>query len=131
MAHLNLSHASDSVVEPTFGLQSPLLIPVSLIAAALFAFLIYGGGSQAEGIPSLGGFPLITAWRFFSKRHDFMLEGFSRTGKEFFQFKILQVSKFTFTASSDAHTNISIASSLSLGRKPAKSSSTTQVLTST
>lgn len=32
----------------------------------------------------------ITAWSFFTKRHDFMFNGFLKTGQDLFQFRFLQ-----------------------------------------
>lgn len=100
MAHLNPSNVPRITFHPSLGITSTLAVPLSLAAATLFLFLVYGRGSQADNIPSLGGFPLLTAWRFFSKRHDFMLEGFARTGQRLFQFYILQVRVLVLDASS-------------------------------
>lgn len=53
--------------------------------------------SPDDKIYNLGGFHLVTAWAFFSKRYDFLQEHFKKTGLRMFCFNILQVSSYTFT----------------------------------
>src|SRR5271169_5394845 len=44
-----------------------------------------------DKIHSLGGFQLVTAWKFFAKRYDFLREHFKKTGVKMFRFHLLQV----------------------------------------
>ncbi|KAF9477689.1 cytochrome P450 [Pholiota conissans] len=44
-----------------------------------------------SGIVKLPGWlSSLTAWSFFAKRHDFLFNGFAKTGQELFQFRFLQ-----------------------------------------
>ncbi|KAJ7684621.1 cytochrome P450 [Mycena polygramma] len=38
----------------------------------------------------LGGYPMLSAWLFFTKRYDFLCDTFKRTGQNMFRFRVLQ-----------------------------------------
>jgi len=44
-----------------------------------------------ENIHDLGGFPLINAWSFFTKRWNFICRHFKNTGGKMFRFRVIQV----------------------------------------
>ena len=64
---------------------------VVLSIAILFAAL---GSFSDDKIHNLGGFHIITAWPFFSKRYDFLRENFKKTGLKMFCFNTPQVSLY-------------------------------------
>lgn len=67
---------------------------ICLTAIGIFSVsYLYSKHPPSEtGIQQLGGIWLLHAWPFFTRRYDFMRDGFHRTGQKFFQFRILQVS---------------------------------------
>ncbi|KAF8155590.1 cytochrome P450 [Crassisporium funariophilum] len=46
--------------------------------------------SNKGSIRQLGGFPIFTAWTFFTKRYDFLWYHFKQSADPFFKFKVLQ-----------------------------------------
>ncbi|KAJ7118719.1 cytochrome P450 [Mycena epipterygia] len=45
---------------------------------------------ESSRIYDLGGYPILSAWFFFTKRYDFMCDTFKRTGQKMFRFRVLQ-----------------------------------------
>jgi hypothetical protein len=78
-------------------------VPVLGLLILLACWIYYPNWLQqfyeTKSVYELGGFHLIHAISFFSKRYDFLRSQFERTGQKLFQFRILQVSGlFTLTA---------------------------------
>jgi sterol 14-demethylase len=67
---------------------------ICLTAIGIFSMsYLYSKHPPSENeIHQLGGIWLLHAWPFFTKRYDFVRDGFHQTGQKFFQFRILQVS---------------------------------------
>lgn len=77
--------------------QSDSRIPVAtaagiLLLGSLTTFILRPTQQKDNsGIVKLPGWlSSLTAWSFFAKRHDFMFNGFAKTGQELFQFRFLQ-----------------------------------------
>jgi len=71
---------TDSVVFLT-----TLAVGVLMTLATLFR-----PSKSKAGVHDLGGIPIFTAWTFFTKRYDFLQKHF-KSGKKYFQFRVLQV----------------------------------------
>ncbi|KAF9522381.1 cytochrome P450 [Crepidotus variabilis] len=70
---------------------SPLLVSLAVGASVLGVVLSFMLRSTSDGrIVNLGGIPILNAWKFFSKRYDFMSAGFRKAGGLPFSFRILQ-----------------------------------------
>lgn len=66
---------------------------IAILSVAIF-FIVFLSSSSSDDTKThnLGGFYLFIAWKFFSKRYDFMRENFKKTGLKMFRFRLLQVS---------------------------------------
>lgn len=67
---------------------------VAVVTAASFLVLstsLFKRHSKDPRIHYLTGFNIVHAWRFFTKRYDFLSGNFKKTGKKFFEFYVLQV----------------------------------------
>lgn len=74
------------------GLSNPSILVASTVVAVILLPLIFSGLGNSKGsYYDLGGFSVLTAWRFFTMRYDFLQGNFARTGKKIFQFHVLQV----------------------------------------
>ncbi|KAF8182333.1 cytochrome P450 [Pholiota molesta] len=60
-------------------------------SSAVLAFIAYLGS-----IRQLGGFPVLTAWTFFTKRYDFIWANFAKNSSLHFKFQVLQVCSSIF-----------------------------------
>jgi hypothetical protein len=58
----------------------------------LYQYLIPKHDSEKGAIRKLGGFPIFTAWIFFTKRYDFIWANFGSDPSPHFKFKVLHVS---------------------------------------
>ena len=61
------------------------------VLLALVAFYSALPKQSKDGIYTLGGFSILTAWPFFTKRNDFLWENWKKTKQNLFQFNVLQV----------------------------------------
>lgn len=69
------------------------------VTAATFLVLsasLFKRPSNDPRIHYLSGFNIVHAWRFFTKRFDFLSGNFKKTGKNFFEFYVLQVRVASF-----------------------------------
>jgi hypothetical protein len=69
------------------------------VTAATFLVLstsLFKRPSKDPKIHYLSGFNIVHAWRFFTKRFDFLSGNFKKTGKNFFEFYVLQVRVASF-----------------------------------
>ncbi|RDB27059.1 putative lanosterol 14-alpha demethylase [Hypsizygus marmoreus] len=73
------------------AMDSSSPVPVS-IAVAIFAMLVWTAvlPSSKNNIYELGGFSILTAWPFFTKRYDFLRDNFRKSGQRMFRFRVLQ-----------------------------------------
>ncbi|PPR02168.1 hypothetical protein CVT24_011356 [Panaeolus cyanescens] len=87
MANLTLQNIREILVESNEAarLVSPFIVAV-LVGAVAYRCLTPKAQNK---IHSLGGIPVITAWKFFSKRYDFLWEHFNRISEPMFTFKVL------------------------------------------
>ncbi|KAJ7074289.1 cytochrome P450 [Mycena amicta] len=66
---------------------------ILLTCVAIFAVVqvqFYCQRPDNSKIHDLGGFPMLSAWLFFTERDDFMCRTFKRTGQSIFRFRVLQ-----------------------------------------
>ncbi|KAF9482295.1 cytochrome P450 [Pholiota conissans] len=72
--------------------KSEVIIYASSAILALGAYLLYVAlSTSANGsIKKLGGFPVLTAWTFFTRRYDFIWDNFSKSSDPHFKFQVLQ-----------------------------------------
>jgi hypothetical protein len=91
-SNLSSAHAEALSVD---SLMASLLTPTTAALTLSLALLTYAYlpplFQDKKSIRHLGGFSLLTAWPFFSKRYDFLKSGFKKTGEQFFQFNVLHV----------------------------------------
>ena len=66
---------------------------VLLITMILYQYLI-PNVEKKGAIRKLGGFPVVTAWTFFTKRYDFIWANFGNDPSPHFKFNVLHVSLF-------------------------------------
>jgi hypothetical protein len=80
--------------------QNNVLSSFSYIAIGLVAtWILYRYLTltiEKDGIRKLGGFPIFTAWTFFTKRYDFIWANFGSDPRPHFKFNVLQVGPFFF-----------------------------------
>jgi sterol 14-demethylase len=70
---------------------STSLIPIFLALSIAILPIVFRSSSRSDDkIHDLGGFHLVTAWAFFSKRYDFLQGHFKDTGLKIFRFRLLQ-----------------------------------------
>jgi hypothetical protein len=70
-----------------------ILTYASSAVLAFIAYLVYTALSPSNkgSIRQLGGFPVLTAWTFFTKRYDFIWANFAKNSSLHFKFQVLQV----------------------------------------
>ena len=68
---------------------------VLLTTLFLYRYLI--PKDEKGAIRKLGGFPIFTAWTFFSKRHDFIWANFESDPSPHFKFNVLHVSPLSLS----------------------------------
>jgi len=73
-----------------WALSSSVYGVFATFLVAILSFLMFRSTSN-EKIYDLGGFPVITAWTFFTRRYDFIREKFKESGGKAFRFRVLQV----------------------------------------
>ncbi|RDB26903.1 Sterol 14-demethylase [Hypsizygus marmoreus] len=73
--------------------QSPLALPTATaVGVGILLTVVYPAlfsQRKSTDIPELGGLSILTAWPFFTKRHDFLKSNFAKVGEKIFTFKIL------------------------------------------
>jgi hypothetical protein len=70
---------------------SSLYLGIGLLTTLfLYRYLILK--DEKNTIRKLGGFPIFTAWTFFTKRYDFIWENFRSDPSPHFKFNVLHVS---------------------------------------
>ena len=76
------------------GWTPSTLITTAIVSVLLTVVISYSTlpKQSKDGIYTLGGFSILTAWPFFTKRNDFLWENWKKTGQKLFQFNVLQVS---------------------------------------
>ncbi|KAJ7043161.1 cytochrome P450 [Mycena alexandri] len=88
-----------SYIPPSEGFWRTLeTSPTIIILLFSFCFIVFGflsARSKSRDKDSakmyhLGGYPMLSAWLFFTKRYDFMCGTFKRTGQKMFRFRVLQ-----------------------------------------
>ena len=81
LSHIN--HFSFGVLV-TYGTSAALVILACLIC--------YIATPRRKGsIRTLGGFPVLTAWTFFTRRYDFLWDNFKKNPSPHFKFNVLHV----------------------------------------
>lgn len=74
--------------------HSPLTVSATTATALAILYLTYLAllpQRKSTDIRKLGGFSILTAWPFFTKRHDFLKSNFAKIGEQLFTFNVLQV----------------------------------------
>ncbi|KAF8908501.1 cytochrome P450 [Gymnopilus junonius] len=61
---------------------------VAILVVCVLIVLLQGGSE--DDVCDIGGIPAINAWKFFTKRYDFIQNGFQKSGGRIFRFKVLQ-----------------------------------------
>ncbi|KAJ7184289.1 cytochrome P450 [Mycena filopes] len=71
---------------------SPIAITLLLCFSLFFFVFLYATSKDEHGAEMyhLGGYPMVSAWLFFTKRYDFMCGTFKKTGQKMFRFRVLQ-----------------------------------------
>ncbi|KAF9546460.1 cytochrome P450 [Agrocybe pediades] len=76
--------------------HASVIASLSSLSLGVLAFIVFysvfgeSAGNKKDGtIRRLGGFPILTAWTFFSKRYDFLMENFRKSQDPHFKFKVL------------------------------------------
>ncbi|KAF9457598.1 cytochrome P450 [Collybia nuda] len=71
--------------------QSPLMFFATSVAVlVIIAFLVAPPKAKPTDIQKLRGLSILTAWPFFTRRHDFLKLNFAKVGEQVFTFKVLQ-----------------------------------------
>lgn len=70
--------------------DTPFLVILAAFLVYVLSLVLLRGSSDGH-IIDLGGFPVTTAWKFFSKRHEFMVSNLKKAGGLPFRFRVLQV----------------------------------------
>ena len=83
------------LAQPIYWEASKSYLTAILIALLISILSITFWPSSDDKIHKLGGFHLVTLWKFFSQRYDFFREHFKKTGLKTFRFNVLQVSSYT------------------------------------
>ena len=63
----------------------------AILASAVLYSALFPPAPNDTAIKPLGGFSIVTAWKFFDRRFDFLRANFSKTGQNLFSFKVLHV----------------------------------------
>lgn len=109
--------------------DSHVLTVILAGAVVSFASLFLLRSSSDGHVFDLGGFPITTAWTFFSKRHEFMVSNSKKAGGLPFRFRVLQVSILSLLIRPDSHDSRSIESSQCQAAVLEKASTPTPALT--
>lgn len=76
-----------------FALENtPLISAIAAVLIVLVLIALFPRGSEEGAVYDIGGIPAINAWKFFTKRYDFIQRNFGKSGGKIFLFKVLQVS---------------------------------------
>ncbi len=67
----------------------------ALVILACFIYYIATPSSKGS-IRTLGGFPVLTAWTFFTRRYDFLWDNFGKNAAPHFKFNVLHVRTLQF-----------------------------------
>jgi sterol 14-demethylase len=86
-----MSFPTLSDFSPTALASAAIILTTVGIFSASYLYSKHPPPSEIE-IHQLGGIWLLHAWPFFTRRYDFVRDGFHRTSQKLFQFRILQVS---------------------------------------
>ena len=78
-----------------FDALSSLYLGIGLLTT-LYLYRYLFSKDEKDGIRKLGGFPIFTAWTFFTRRYDFIWENFNSDPRPHFKFNILRVISFLF-----------------------------------
>ncbi|KAF9457599.1 cytochrome P450 [Collybia nuda] len=73
--------------------NSPLTFPATAataLAIICFAYLAVSPQTKPTDVRKLPGLSILTAWPFFTRRHDFLKSNFTKVGEQLFTFKVLQ-----------------------------------------
>jgi hypothetical protein len=73
-----------------------LAAAVTAVTFLVLSTSLFKRPSKDPKIHYLSGFNIVHAWRFFTKRFDFLSGNFKKTGKNFFEFYVLQVQITSF-----------------------------------
>ena len=77
-----------------FDVLSFLYLGIGLLTT-LYLYRYLFPKEEKNAIRKLGGFPIFTAWTFFTRRYDFIWENFGSDPRPLFKFNVLHVS-FSF-----------------------------------
>jgi hypothetical protein len=66
------------------------------LLTTLFLYRYLFPKDEKNAIRKLGGFPIFTAWTFFTRRFDFIWENFASDPSPHFKFKVLHVNSLPF-----------------------------------
>lgn len=92
-------------MQTTIGSSTIVLVLLTFLAPFVYPILFRPAGKDA--IHELRGLPVLTAWPFFSKRYDFLMSNFEKTGRKMFKFSVLKVSR-TFPNVSERFYNLEL-----------------------
>ncbi|KAJ7262357.1 cytochrome P450 [Mycena rebaudengoi] len=84
-----MSFPTLSDFSPTALASAAIILTTVGIFSASYLYSKHPPPSEIE-IHQLGGIWLLHAWPFFTRRYDFVRDGFHRTSQKLFQFRILQ-----------------------------------------
>lgn len=96
---MGLFSSGDFASIPAFENWDSNVSLAAAVTAATFLVLstsLFKRPSKDPKIHYISGFSIVHAWRFFTKRFDFLSGNFKKTGKNFFEFYVLQVRVATF-----------------------------------
>ena len=68
-----------------------MALPSLLVAILAIGVYYLLSPKDKSSIRRLGGFPIVTAWAFFSRRYDFLWKHFKSSDTPHFKFQVLQV----------------------------------------
>ena len=74
-----------------FDILSFLYLGIGLLTT-LYLYRYLFPKDEKNAVRKLGGFPIFTAWTFFTRRYDFIWENFRSDPSPHFKFNVLHVS---------------------------------------
>ncbi|KAG5651880.1 hypothetical protein H0H81_007074 [Sphagnurus paluster] len=77
------------ILRPDSGVIT-LLAVSSVVVISVVAFKNLVLVASEDGVYDLKGLPFVSIWPFFTKRYDFMMSNFKKTGKKIFRFRLMQ-----------------------------------------
>ena len=75
-----------------FDVMSSLYLGIGIMLTTLYLYRYLFSKDEKNSIRKLGGFPIFTAWTFFTRRYDFIWENFGSDPSPHFKFNVLHVS---------------------------------------